>query len=315
MAAANAARPQVLVPYPGPQPADDTQDIFVYLRPETNGVLVESTLLKVIEECPEYRSGIRLVYMANIPGSYIVANHVVEAHYAHKFFFAVHGKRYFTRRMREAFEQRFGVPVDQANVVGSFEALRLLNKRPEELFDVWVPANRLLIVEGQTIKQIGDLFVVNYDIPALLHKNNRNTDIAVLLFRCNVDYDYFRELVQQMEIRLVEKGLLGPSAHPSRAFHYSKGPFEQVLDGLSYLHQPDGSAVPVSELSFAAYAAAHGVETSALMGLVKNPIVVLEDDSGNRTEENIYSLTSVDSYPEALAKIYRVVAQLWIGQS
>jgi hypothetical protein len=314
MDTAGSERPQVLVPYPGPQISADTQDIFVYLRPETNGVLVESTLLKVIEQCPEYRTGIRLVYLANIPGSYIVAHHVIEAHYAHKFFFAVHGQRFFTPRMREAFEKTFAVPVDRAHVVGSFEALRILKMRPEELFRLWVPPERMLIVDAQSIKQIDGLYVVNYDIPALLHKNTRNTDIAVMLFRCNVEYEYFVELVHQMEERLVTNELLDPRAHPSRAFHYSKGPFEQVLDGLSYLLTPSGQNVDLSALSFVAYAAANGLSPREIVGLVKNPIVMLEDESGSRTEENIYSLTSIDSYPEALEKVRRVVAQLWIRQ-
>ena len=37
-----------------------------------------------------------------------------------------------------------------------------------------------------------------------------------------------------------------------------------------------------------------------------------EIEEGGRTEENLFSLTSVDSYPEALEKVKRVVAQLWI---
>lgn len=305
------AHPQVLVPYPGPEAAPNTQDIFVYLRPETNGVLVESTLMKVIEKCPEYRSGIRLAYLANIPGEYIVAHHVIEAHYAHKFFFAVHGKRYFTSAMSRAFEERFGVPVAEANIVGSFEALRVLGLRPEELFSAWVPRDQMLIVDGQSIKKIDDLYVVNYDIPALLHKNNRSTDIAVMLFRCSVDYAYFLELVHEMERRLVDNGLLAPEAHASRAFHFSKGPFEQVLDGLSYLLTSSGEAVSADDLSFVAYAKENGVPVDQLLGLVRNPIVLFESD-GQVREENIFSLTSDDSYPQAIERVQHVVAQLWI---
>ena len=74
--------PSILVPYPGPDSAPDALDVFVYLRPETNGVAVESTVLKVVRECRGRESDIDLVYMANVPGSHIVRRRIVERHYS-----------------------------------------------------------------------------------------------------------------------------------------------------------------------------------------------------------------------------------------
>ncbi|HKJ86055.1 MAG TPA: hypothetical protein VKA06_08260, partial [Spirochaetia bacterium] len=165
MAREGSDGPQILVPYPGPDGSGEIQDIFVYLRPETNGVLVESLLLKVIQGCSQYRSGIRLVYLANFPGQFIVDNHIVERHYAHKFFFAVHGKRAFTSRMKDVFSRRFEVQFADADVIGSFEALQVLDMTPDQLFRLWVPAEDVLHIDGQTIKRYEGRFIVNYDIP------------------------------------------------------------------------------------------------------------------------------------------------------
>lgn len=308
----SSARPQVLVAYPGPDGSGTVQDIFVYLRPETNGVLVESALLRVIQSCSQYRSGIKLVYLANYPGQFIIDNHIVERHYAHKFFFAVHGKRVFTPRMKEEFEKSFGISSADAPIIGSFEALHVLEKTPDELFTLWVPPGDIVHVDGQTIKRYGDVFIVNYDIPALLHKNTRSTDIAVMLFRCAVDYDYFVELVNEMRTSLVRQNVLSPNVPVSRAFHYSKGPVEQLLDATDYLRRPDGEAVRFDELSFAVYAQEHDYGIEGLAGVVHSPICLFEQPDGTLLEENIFSYTASDSYADALKKLRTVRAQLWI---
>jgi len=307
-----AVLPQVLIPYPGPQSDGLVQDIFVYLRPETNGVLVESTLLKVVQSCSQYRRGIRLIYLANFPGAYILDHHIVERHYSHKFYFAVHGKRAFTVKMKTEFEEHYGVEFENAEIIGSFQALTQFDVSPNELFSRWVPSSDVLRVDGQIIKRIDGVFVVNYDIPALLHKNTRSTDIAVMLFRCQVDYGYFEDLVSEMREVLVQKGLLPSRLPTSRVFHYSRGPFDQLLDAVDYLCKPDGSPIGVERLSFAAFAESRGYNASALMSLVENPICMFETHSGALEEESIFSYTAMDSYATALEKMTRLRAQLWI---
>ena len=304
-------KPQILLPYPGPDLTDSVQDIFVYLRPETNGVQVESALVSVIRGYHDAATDNRLIYLANVPGQFIVERHIVEHHYADKLVFAVHGKRAFTESMRVQFEQRFDVKWSAARIIGSFEALQVFDKSPEELFTTWVPDNDITFIEGQTIKRIGDVYVVNYDIPALLHKNNRNTDIAVMLFRCTNGYDYFEDLVLAMHRALVDKGLLSAGVHLSRAFHYSKGPFEQILDARDYLYDGEGSSIDLRQLTFVQYAVRRGYECRDLLGAVENPISLFEQDDGSVVEKNLYTHTLNDTYEEALEKMSRIRAQLW----
>jgi len=306
----SSGEPQVLVPYPGPDPSGTVQDIFVYLRPETNGVIVESTLLGVIDKARKNREEIRLIYLANIPGEFILRNHIVERHYAQRFYFAVHGKGAFTGTMKKRVCEHFGVDWETANIIGAFEALNVLHKTPEELHATWVPASDHLIVDGQSIKRIVDVLVVNYDMPALLAKNTRSTDIAVMLFRCS-DYDLFEEVVDLMHDALVDTGVLGERVPASRAFHFSKGPFEQLLDAVDYLYKSGSIPVPLDDLSFVRYAATRGFTLEDLLGVVRNPICMFDGDGDELEEDSIFVRTRDDTYAQAIDKLEHLRAQLW----
>ncbi len=304
------ALPKVLIPYPGPTAERDEQDIFVYLRPETNDVRVESTVLKVVEQCPAYKKDMNLVYLANVPGEFITRHHIVEQHYALKLEFAVYGKELFTPSMRAAFSKAFQIPFEEADIIGSFEALRMLKLRPEELFTLWVPEEDLFVVDGQSVKRIGTTYVVNYDIPALLHKNSRGTDIAVMIFRVRLGYSFFNELVEQMRDALIRNDLMSPKTPPSRAFHYSKGPFEQILDGFGYLFTPQLETASLADLTFSSFLARNGIQFDTIRGVVSHPILHFKDEYGDTLEENLFSYTLFDDYETALRKLRTMVAQV-----
>ena len=301
--------PAILVPYCGPESDPEIEDIFVYMRPETNGVLGESTILKVVERCPEYRVDIRLVYLANIPGEFILAHHIIERHYAAKLHFAVLGKTALTPGMRREFEAQFGEPFDRASIVGPFEALRLLEIGPEELFNTWVDISDMLFTSGQTIKKIRGYYVINYDLPALLHKNSRGTDIAVMIFRTHTGYRHFADLVERMRQGLIAEGLMRPHYHTGRAFHYSKSPFEQIVDGMGYLYARGAAQVPLEQVSFCSYLLARGIPMQVIRAAVRNPVALFGLDDGSVVEENLMNYTFHDSYAVAYGKFQSMVAQ------
>ncbi len=297
--AKTVGRPVILIPYEGPCDDEGCQDIFLYLRPETNGVEVESTILRQIEHHPHYRKQIRLVYLANIPGDFIVDRHIVEQHYSLKFFFAVHGKSAFTPHMQREFERCFGVSFRDAEILGSFEALKRLHLSTQKLFDYWVPAGRMCIVNGQTIKELGGRYIVNCDIPDLLHKNNRETDIAVMIFRIWFPYRELHRLITSMCDALSREGLLRQGRPANRVFHYSRGPFEQLLDASGYLYDPDGNSVPLDRVSFAAYLMQRGIPEEVIAGAVTCPIMRFDGSSGVKGEDDLYHVTEGTDYGQA----------------
>ncbi len=308
---ASVRTPRVLLPYAGPDTGGAFTDIFVYLRPEANGVLAESAILKVIERCSAYKKDLFLVYMANIPGDFIACHKLVEKHYAVKLVFAVRGGDAFTPEMRIAFERYFRERFDAAKPIGAFQAMDDLNLRAEELFSVRVPESEVLMVNGQSIKKVRGRYIVNYDIPALLHKNNAHTDIAVMLFRTRNGYHHFSELIREMKDAVVREGIIGPGQHFSRVFHYSKSPFEQALDARSHLFGSDGAFLGLEASSFAEYCMVRGLAAEQLHGLVDNPVCTFHTDDGP-VEEHLSTFTEHDDYATALDKAKRITAQAWL---
>ena len=308
-----STEPQIIVPYHGPTEDPHALDIFIYMRPETNGTLGESVVTKVIENCPEYRTEIKLVYMVNIPGECIVEDHLIERYNALKIYFARSGASALTHYMRTRFEQHFRCDWKSAQIIGAYEALRLLNCNESELFDIWVDEKSVLDIHGQTIKKIDNLFVINYDVPALLKKNNSTTDIAVMLFRMQLPYKYINSLAARITTGMVEQRILPTGSTPSRAFHYSGGPFEQLRDGLVFLFGNDKHHCPLETLSFGRYLLTRNIDEKSIQHLVDNPLVTLRDHHGALSEASLFMHTRSCSYRQAHHTLENVVSQSLIN--
>jgi hypothetical protein len=301
-------KPTIVIPYTGTSDDHTCRDIFVYLRPETNGVLAESSLLRVIENSSLYRECIELIYLANIPGEFIIENEIVEDHYRHKMPFARHGGSLFTENMQNQFERYFLDTFDAGKVIGAFEALEVLNLTEEELFQIRVPAAKVLNLNCQVVKKIDDIYIVNYDIPALLHKNSNSTDIAVMLFRSTLENPEFHNMIEKMEESLKNAGIL-PSGVPSgRAFHYSRGPFEQILDARGHLYSEDGVHVSLSDMQFCSFLRSKGILCDEVERILDNPIMEFPK-GGGIVEECLYAYTQDASYQTAYEILASSVSQ------
>jgi hypothetical protein len=291
-----ALTPKIIVPFRpsagDPRWAGDCQDMVVYLRPETNGIQTESVLFRVFKD-PQWHSKVALVYLANVPGAFLSARGVVERHYAHRIQFAHQGARAFTPAMKETFTRFFGIPFDRARVVGAFEALELLDLDEEALFQVWVPVYDLLEIEGQLVKRVrDDLFVVNYDIPALLTKHGDDTDVAAMVFRTSLSYDEFRPAVGQIREALVREGLLDPDKPEHRVFHWSRGPFEQLLDAQGYVYTVMDEPVELRDLAFGRYLLDRGETEESIQAALTHPF---------STGRNLFTATLFDTFDQAYA--------------
>lgn len=304
-------QPTVIIPYSGPDPTGNFNDIFLYLRPESNGVLVESTLMKVIRSSFLFRDRVEMVYLANLPGDFIMKNHVIDEHYSINSKFAVGGKSYFTPLMKARFEEHYGKPIEDCDVVGAFEVMDRLNLTEEELFSIWVPNKNILLVNGQSVKKYNNIYIINYNIPALLHKNNYSTDIAVMLLRSSLDNHNLLEMIRKMEEALIQNGIMDKDKPPSRYFHYSKGPFEQILDGMGYLYTPEGSHLPLEHLSFTVYLLKNGFNLKEIEKILRFPIMGFEQN-GSIVEDNIFRRTTNKTFADALKVLVSARWQIYI---
>jgi hypothetical protein len=304
----NYRLPTVIVPYPGPCREKVCHDVFVYLRPETNGVEVESTIMRTIRGSEEYRERAGLVYLANIPGDFISQKRIVEEHYRLQLYFATHGKAAFTDHMRRKFSEYFDEEFEEAPVCGAFEAMRVLDMTYDELFRLYVPKSDLMHVNGQSIKRYGGIYIVNYDIPAILHKNNNRTDIAVMIFRTDFHYETIHRMVDDMADALIDSGTLHPGKALSRVFHYSKGPFDQIRDAIGYLYTQSGRHEPLKRIAFARFLTNRGIKMHQILGLIRNPLCTFA--AGGGTEEaDIFTYTSDNTFEGAFGKFRSIRSQ------
>jgi len=301
--------PSVLISYPGPCENYLCNDIFIYLRPETNGVEVESTLLRVVRNNGEYRDSIKLVYLANIPGDFIVKNKIVEEHYSCQIYFAEGGKECFTENMKRIFESYFHQSLKTAEVISPFQAMKQLSMDADELFNIRVPLKDMLLINGQSIKKYKNIFIINYDIPAILHKNNNKTDIAAMILRTNLEYSKIHRLIDDMGEALIDANILRFDKPLSRVFHYSKGPFNQIRDALGYLYQSADIHVPISKITFAAFLIDKGFSEKEILKVIRNPIIQFRTRSGDIAENDIFSFTANDSFSAAAEKLVRSVSK------
>jgi hypothetical protein len=233
----------------------------------------------------------------------------VERHYALRLHFAVLGGAAFVPEMRDQFSEYYHQPFSDERVIGAFDALRRFNWEPEELFGLWVAEEAVTRIAGQVIKQYKGVWIVNYDIPALLHKNNAGTDIAVMAFRTGMGYPRFFEMAGRMRAELVEGDLLRRGMPISRAVHISRSPFEQLLDSRDYLLDMDGQHLGVASSSYAAFLRERGLDPATISGLVEHPICRFDYNLGSHSVQNLLDLCEGFSYIDGWNIIQRIEAQ------
>jgi hypothetical protein len=296
--------PTVIIGYPGPCLDREVQDIVLYLRPETNGVRTESCMLRVLRDDPSYRDLYSLVYLANLPSEFMAAQRVVERRYALRIRFAREGGAAFTPTMKRAFEAHFGAAFDTAPVVGAWEALDRLAVSAEDLFEVWVDESDFARIHQQSVKRIRGLYVVNYDIPARLRRETQASDVFVMVLRSFAPYARIHALIDRMCAALEEARIISDRRPRSRIFHYSTGPFAQVLDGSCYVYDP--APVERARLSCYAYLLGRGVRPDVIDHALERQIMRFATPSGV-VERHIFEHTYECSYAEALERLQGAV--------
>lgn len=305
--------PTVVVPFDTKCRSEKCQDVCVYLRPETNGIQVESMMMRTIHNSSFYRDKVRLVYLANLPGSFIGKRRIIEKHYHLKIEFAKRGRRLFTPYMKRRFTEYFGKPFETASVWGAFEAMKQLGYKRTDLFRIWVPPEKMLFLNGQNIKLVDDHFIINYDIPAILMKNHTNTDMAAMILRTELQPEAIHRLMMKMVSRLKEQGVIDEGEAFTRVFHFSRSPFEQILDGIGFIYNQDGSHIDLKFINFYTYLMKRGMKEEEIEGILKHPVFSFYDERDRYFEKTIYTASYGMGYDEAFELLKASRGQLLLS--
>jgi hypothetical protein len=294
--------PSILFPYSGPDSSGTNLDVCLYLRPESNGISVEKSLFRVIHNVPKYKKSVKLVYLVNLPGEFLRQNQVIQNHYHVREFFARYGKKSMTQGMLSHFKVYFGLDPMKSEILGAYEAMEKLNLTEKELFNIWVEPYEILVTCGQIIKHYKDVFIINYDIPYLMKKELEGTDIAAMIFRFELGPDEIHNCLEEMRQSLVLDNILDPLKPPARVFHYSKSPFDLLLDSMGHLVDAEGKLMGWQASSFGRFLLENGLTFEEVESVIKNPILQFQVPRVGLIEEHINVATADFSYQEALDK-------------
>ncbi len=212
--------------------------------------------------------------------------------------------------MKEVFSNYFRINFEDAEIIGSFDAVSILGYAEDELFNLWIDEADILSINGQMIKKFGKYFIINCDIPAILHKNNENTDIAVMVFRTHLWGKDFYNVIEKMTEVLLEEGILRSESQFSHVFHYSKGPCEQILDAIGFLYDSKGNHLPLENIRFYNFLLDKGMLSNEINSLIKEPILQFRNRNGKIEEKSIFQVTMNLSYEKSWEIIKSATAQV-----
>jgi hypothetical protein len=100
------------------------------------------------------------------------------------------------------------VSADESEIYGAYDAMIRLDMDELEMFKYDVLESEKIKIFGQSIVKIKDknnkdVYVINYDIPALLTFNCVDTNAAVMVFRTTLTYQKFNRIILDVINRIV----------------------------------------------------------------------------------------------------------------
>jgi hypothetical protein len=247
-------RPDILVPYAAEEDLssgtrrDRIRHAIVCVRPESNRLPYEAEIVSVL------KARARVTYIANLNGRLFTEGGILRSRYASQFRFA-RDPRAFLEQYPElalAFEEHFGVPVSEAPIRSSLGDLSEIGLSPEGLFTTIVSDADFLAVKGQTFKRIHGVYIVNYDLPAIVRRYTPEANVFVALAEAEADSDDFYDglnealhdtIASHSETPLVfgaELSSLSWHERVRRTYHLSMNRLQAMLDMADFVY-PDAS--------------------------------------------------------------------------
>jgi hypothetical protein len=163
---------------------------MAYVRPETNNILYERAILAGL------RAHGKIIYCANLSGNVFIRDAILERHYPSQFKFARNPQSELARfpEIRLRIEEHFQLSLNDAQLVGSFEAVQVLQISEEDLFETIVPSSDYLGCWGQSFKRLGGAIVANPNLPAIVKRHAPSANVFSVVV-CSRDHasHFFQE--------------------------------------------------------------------------------------------------------------------------
>lgn len=288
----------------------------IYVRPESNFVSYEKAIIKGIQKYAD------VIYMANLNGLIFIKDALILEHHSSEYRFAIYGKDEMAKypEMIGEFEKHFNAKFEDAEIIGSFESILKLGINQEELFNTFVDRNHFLRFYGQTIKKINNLYIFNYDLPALIGRYTPKTNVFVIVIKFKNENHKFKEINYSVSDEIINNGNapiifsenemfneMDMIEKIKRTYHFSKNHIAAMFDMIDFVFKSDGSHLTyVDTLLGNMLINNHKVKLDSLKKLKEYPIVYLKDN-GNKRLVNIFDEANDKNLDECIELIKNAV--------
>ena len=277
-------KPDIAMPFNGLH-SKDSSIAVIAVRPESNKVTFESVILRGITPYAD------LIYMANLSGNVVNNAKIIESQYAQQRYFALSGKVEIMKypEFVTIFEEKFNIQASEAKIIGSFEAVSTyknkIHKSDQELFNTIVKNEDMLEAYGHTIKKIDDYYIINYDMPAIFSKHNKETDIfviAVKLHDTNTPFSelnrgIFEEFDKPSTVSIIDsesRSHMEWFNQVRRTYHISNSHIKTMFDMTDYILDRNGTSIKIGDTPLGKIILERGVVSEdQILQLRKNPMV------------------------------------------
>ncbi len=283
--------PDIIIPYPKDEDGfsacgDLAAYAVAYVRPETNNVLYERAILAGL------RAHGKIIYCANIAGSVFSRDSILENHYPSQFRFARDpwGELAKFPEIRARVEEHFRLSLENARLLGSFDAVHALGVTEEALFETIVAPADYLGCWGQSFKRFAGAIVVNPNLPAIVKRHAPPANVFAVVVSSSSRPDpffdvmneaVFREITSRAETPVIDGEKLDSlvwSEKIRRTYHLSSNHLMAMFDMPDYVYTADGTRLDCAETPLGKWLVkGASVAKSRLRALKASPLVRRRD--------------------------------------
>jgi len=193
----------------------------------------------------------------------------------------------------ETFENYFKTSFDSSFIIGSFDALIKLNLNDESLFNYIVEDKDFLKLYGQTIKKINNVFVVNYDMPAIIKRYTPKANVFAIAIKFKDKNTSFLEINQSIfdQIKKNNMVIVDEEFHKSlewnerirRTYHISRNNVMAMFDMVDFIIRNNNDHLRFIETPLGkTLIEENGISEDFIIRIKEFPIVYIEENGKKR---------------------------------
>ena len=234
----------------------------------------------------------KIIYCANIAGNVFLRDSILENHYPSQFRFARDPWREMEKfpEIRSRVEAYFNTTVENARLVGAFDAVGALGVKEEDLFETIVPSADYLGCWGQSFKRLDGRVVVNSNLPAIVKRHAPTVNVFAVVvsspshpdpFFDGVNQAVFKEITSRAETPVIDGEKLDSlvwSEKIRRTYHLSSNHLMTMFDMPDFVYTGEGTRLAPADTPLGSWLVkATSVTSGQLSSLKSHPLARTRD--------------------------------------